>query len=122
MVVKEQRNKIIIKIVARVVRMEANKELNNLYQNSRSVFCFLRQMRKEGKDVEGGRCLKKRDGSLGFIEDRAKIWKEHMEKIINEESEWNQMVETDVIETLVEKLTCNEIVEATQKIFFFKSI
>ena len=36
--------------------------------------------------MEGGRCLRGRDGRLGFIEeDGAKIWKEHMEKIMNEE-------------------------------------
>ena len=76
------------KIVARAMRMEANQELNNLYQNSNSIFYFLRRMKKEEKDVEGGRCLRERDGRLGFIEeDRAKIWKEHMEKIMNEQNE-----------------------------------
>ena len=50
-------------------------------------------------DVERGRCLRGGDGRLGFIEeDRAKIWKEHMEKIMNEENEWDHMVETDVVE------------------------
>ena len=35
-------------------------------------------MKKEGKDVEGGSCLREGDGRLGFIEeDRAKIWKTH---------------------------------------------
>ena len=38
-----------------------------------------------------------------------------MEKIMNEENEWNQMVETDVVEEPVEKVVCNEIVEAMQK-------
>ena len=62
------------KIVARAMRMEANQELNNLYQNSNSVLYFLRRMKKEGKDVEGGRCLKGGDGWLGFIQkDRAKF-------------------------------------------------
>ena len=56
------------------------------------------------------------DGRLGFIEeDRAKIWKEHMEKIINEENEWDHMVETDVVEGPVEKVARNEIVEAMQR-------
>ena len=55
------------------------------------------------------------DGRLGFIEeDRAKIWKEHMEKIMNEENEWDRMVETDVVEGPVEKVVRNEIVEAIQ--------
>ena len=45
-------------------------------------------MKKEGKDVEGGRCLRGGDSRLGFTEeDRAKIWKGHMEKIMNEENE-----------------------------------
>ena len=41
------------KIVARAMRMEANQELNNLYQNSNSVFLSLKRMKKKGKDVEG---------------------------------------------------------------------
>ena len=92
-----------------------SQELNNLYQNSNSVFYFLRRMKKEGKDVEGGRCLRGGDGRLGFIEeDRAKIWKEHMEKIMNEENEWDRMVETDLVEGPVKKVVRNEIVKAIQ--------
>ena len=96
------------------MRMEANQELNNVYQNSNSVFYYLTRMKKEGKNVEGGRCLRGEDGQLGFIEeDRAKIWKEHMEKM-NEENEWDRMVETDLVEGPVEKVACNEIVEVIQ--------
>ena len=62
------------KIVARAKRREAIQKLNNLYQNSNSVFYFLRRMKKERKDVEGGRCLRDSDGRLGFItENREKI-------------------------------------------------
>ena len=101
--------------MAKAMKMEANQELNDLYQNSNSVFYFLRRMKKEGKDAEGGRCLRGGDGRFGFIEeDRAKIWKEHMEKIMNEENEWDRMVETDVVEGPVEKVARNEIVEAIQ--------
>ena len=96
--------------------MEANQELNNLYQNSNSVFYFLIRMKNEGKNVEGGRCLKGRDGRSGFIEeDREKIGKEHMEKIMNEQNEWDHMVETDVVEGPVENVARNEIVEAMQR-------
>ena len=93
------------------MRMEANQELNNLYQKSNSVFYFLRKMKKEGKDVERG----SRE-SLGYIqEDMAKIWKEHMERIMNEEIEWDREVETDAVEGPQEKVARNEIVEAMQK-------
>ena len=65
------------------------------------------------ESVEGGRSLRGGDGRLGFIEkDRAKIWKEHMEKIMNEENEWDHMVETDLVEGPVEKVVRNKIVEA----------
>ena len=104
------------KIVARAMRMEANQKLNNLYQDYNSLFYLLRRIKKEVKDVEGRRRFRGRDGQLGFIEeDRAKILKEHVEKIINEENEWDNIVETDVVEGLVEKVARNEIVEAMQK-------
>ena len=65
--------------------------------------------------MEGERCLRGRDGRLGFIEeDRAKIWKECMEKIMNKENEWDRMVETDLVEGPVEKVARNEMVEAIQ--------
>ena len=96
--------------------MEANQELNNLYQNCNNVFYFLRRMKKERKDVEGGRCLRGGDGRLGFIEENmAKIWMEHMEKIMNKENEWDHIVETDVVKGPVEKVARNEIVEAVQR-------
>ena len=64
------------------MRKEAEQELNDLYQNSNSVFYFFRRVKKEGKDLERGRCLRRRDGRLGFIEeDRAKIWKKYIERI-----------------------------------------
>ena len=68
--------------------MEANQELNNLYQNSNNTFCFTRIKKEFGKDLERGRWLKGRNGRLRFIvkEDRAKIWKEHIKKIMNQES------------------------------------
>ena len=53
---------------------------------------------------------------MGFTkEDRAKIWKEHKEKIMNEENEWERMMETDLVEGPVEKVVHDEIVEAMQK-------
>ena len=68
------------------------------------------------KDVEGGRCLRGRDGRLGFTEkDMEKIWKEHMEKIKNKDNEWDRMEEIDVVERPVEKVARNEIVEAMQR-------
>ena len=53
---------------------------------------------------------------MGYVkENTAKTWKEHMEKIINEENEWDHLLETDVVEGEVEKVIRNEIVEAMYK-------
>ena len=35
-------------------------------------------------------------------EDRGKSWKEHMEKIMNMDNEWDQMVVADMVEEPVE--------------------
>ena len=87
-----------------------------MYQNFNSVFYFLRRIKKEGKDVQGGRCLRGSEGRLDFNEeDREKIWKEHMEKIMNEENAWDHMVKTDIVAGPVEKVARYEIVEAMTK-------
>ena len=45
-----------------------------------------------------------------------------MEKIMNEENLMDLMVETDVVEGPVEKVACNEIVEAIQRMKSGKAI
>ena len=55
------------------------------------------------------------DGWILLKKVRAKIWKEHMKKIMNEENEWDHIVETDVVERPVKKVACNEIMKAMQK-------
>ena len=65
--------------------------------------------------MEKRKVLKRKSRKIEFIEeDRAKIWKEHMEKIMNKKNEWNHRVETDAKEP-VEKVVCNKTVEAIQK-------
>ena len=66
-------------------------------------------MKKEGKDEEGEEYFRGKNIPLSFIEDRAKIWKKHMEKIMNEENEWDHMVKTDVVDGPVEKVTRNKL-------------
>ena len=44
-------------------------------------------MKKDGKNIEGGECMKGKDGRLDFSEkDRKRIWKNHMEEIINKKN------------------------------------
>ena len=56
-------------------------------------------MKKDGKDVEGGICMRGSDGRLNFSEkERAKVWKEHMEKVMKEENEWHKNVKAELVE------------------------
>ena len=51
------------------------------------------------------------DGRLSFSEkDRGKVWKEHMERIMNEENEWDQNVKAELAEGTVERVSREEVV------------
>ena len=73
-------------------------------------------MRKEGRDIEDGSCMKDKDGRLVVkAKDRGKLWKEHMEKIMNVENEWDQTVKADMVEGPVEGVTDEEVMEPMNK-------
>ena len=87
------------KTVARAMKVAAEKEIDELSKTPNKIFKFVKFMKKEGRDVEGGRCMRDKDGRLGFCEtDRKNIWKEHMEKIMNEENSWDQITDVDMVE------------------------
>ena len=80
------------------------------------MFKLVKLVKKDGKDVEGGRCMKGSDRRLNFSEkDRGRVWKEHMERIINEEYEWDQNVQANLVEGPVERVSCKEVVKALGK-------
>lgn len=101
------------KVIGRVKKKEIEKQMDDLHEKPNEIFNFLRLMKREGRDVEGGRCMRGKDGILCFTtEDRGKVWKTHMENIMNEENEWDHMVEVDVVEGPIEKVTQDEIIKA----------
>ena len=53
----------------------------------------------DSKEVEGGRCIRGRDGKLCFCEkERVKVCKDYLERIMNEENDWDHNVEGDAVE------------------------
>ena len=57
-----------------------------------------------------------KDGRLVISEkDCGKLWKDHMEKIMNVENEWDQMANADMVEELVEEVTYEEVIKAINK-------
>ena len=76
----------------------------------------MKSTKKDGKDVEGGRCMKGSSARPSISEkDGGKICKEHMETNTNEENEWDQNVEADLMEGPVERASREEVVKARGK-------
>ena len=66
--------------------------------------------------MHGGGGKKDKDGKIVMNEkDRGKLWKEHMEKILNVENELGQMAEADMVEGPVEGVTYEEVMKAMNK-------
>ena len=63
--------------------------------------------------MHGGGGMNDKDGKIVVNEtDCGKLWKEHMEKILNVEGERDQMAEADMVEGRVEGVTCEEVMKA----------
>ena len=78
---------------------------------------------ENGKVVEGGKWIKGRDGRIGFSqENQCKIWKEHMERIMNEENAWDHKVDAAMVEGPVEKVSRKEGREAIRKMKHGKAV
>ena len=92
------------------MKTEAEKEMEELHEKPNKIFKFVKFMKRDGKDVEGGKWIKGRDGRIGFSqEDRSKIWKEHMERILNEENAWDHKMDAAIVEGPVEKVSCKQV-------------
>ena len=57
---------------------EAEKGSTKLNKKPNSIFTLVKFMKKDGEDIEGGRCMRGKDRRLGFSDkDRKRIWKNH---------------------------------------------
>ena len=66
--------------------------------------------------MHGGGGKKDKDGRMVVNEkDQGKLWKEHVEKILNVENEWDQMAEARMVEGPVKEVTYEEMMKAMNK-------
>ena len=87
-----------------------------LYNKPNDVFKLVSIMRKNGKDINGGGCMKDIDERLVISEkERRKLWKERMEKIMNVENEPDQMAEAHVVKGPTKKGTFEEVIKVMNK-------
>ena len=55
-------------MIANFMKKEAEKELTKLNEKPNNIFTLVKFVKKDGKDIEGDRCVIGKDGRLGFSE------------------------------------------------------
>ena len=72
--------------------------------------------------MHGGDGKKDKDGKIVMNEkDRGKLWKEHMEEILNVENELGHLAEADMVEGPVEGVTYEEVMKSMNKMTLGKA-
>ena len=104
------------------MKQKAEEKISVVCTKPNNVSKFVKFMRKEGRDIEKGGCTKGKDETLVVKEkDRGKLWKEHMEKIMNVENELDQMVEADIVEEPDEEVTDEKVTKDMNKMKLVKA-
>ena len=79
-------------------------------RDGRELFRIAKQRAGEKSDVVGISCLKDKSGAVKVsVDDRKKIWKEHMEKLINVENEWSDSIDASKVEGAVRRIEVEEV-------------
>ncbi len=103
--------------VAIAMKEASNKLMTEMEADvrSRKLFRVAKQSVKDRKDVIGNGCVRDRAGKLCVDErERAQVWKDHMEKVMNEENEWDKDVEVDVTHGPIERVSLAEVERAVK--------
>ena len=92
---KERSTRQCVKTVLRRIR-GGIKALQNCPNR---MFRLVKGQKTDSKKAEGGRCMRGSDGKLCFSEkERGKFWKDYMERIMNEENDWDPNVVAEAVE------------------------
>ena len=93
------------KMAANSMKKEAEEELTKLNKKPNNIFTLVRFIKSDVKDIEEGRCVKRKDRRLDFSKkDRKRIWKNHMEEIMNKEKDWNQVIAVGMVKGLIKNI------------------
>ena len=79
-------------------------------RDGRELFRIAKQRAGEKSDAVGISCLKDKSGAVKVsVDDRKKIWKEHMEKLMNVENEWSDSIDASKVEGAVRRIEVEEV-------------
>ena len=74
------------------------------------LFRIAKQRAGEKSNVVGVSCLKDESGAVKVsMDDRKKIWKEHMEKLMNVENKWSDSIDASTVEGAVKRIEVEEV-------------
>ena len=57
------------KVIAVAMKTEAEREMEEFREKPNKIFKFVKLMKRDGKDVKGGKWIKGRDGRIGFSQE-----------------------------------------------------
>ena len=66
------------------------KKFSDLKPGMNDIFKISKQLRSDDQDVVGDKCVKDNSGNLSIDNEAKKVaWKQHYERLLNEEFSWN---------------------------------
>ena len=96
------------KAVSKAMREKAEEVLTELQNCPYRMFRLVKGLKTDSKEVEG-----ESDGKLCFSEkEGGKVWKDYVERIMNEENYWDHNVEADAVEGPVVCVGIEEMLQA----------
>ena len=99
--------------VAEAMKNEAVKEMEEIRNDRNVVFRRMKMMKEKANDLAGNNCIEDKNGKIVFAEDgRKRVWKEHMEAIMNEKNPWDGMMNVKVVEGPMRLFAINEMERA----------
>ena len=109
----------------RIAKREVAKAKHNAYtewsrgrktaEQKKEMFKVAKQMRKDNKDVAGGRIIKDSGGQILIEEDKIKIrWKEYFQQLLNERNEY-QIEEMEMVNGPIERVKEEEVSRAMKE-------
>ena len=111
----KQTAKCVVAIAKKQKSHEFAEELNS-DQGRKNVFRIARQMTRERQDIVSVKCVKNAKGEVMKDQDTIReIWKQYMEKLLNEENEWDSNVECNVKEGPSCTIGRDEVVKALKQ-------
>ena len=110
---RNEAKRCIARVQAEVMKKQA--ETLDSKEGRQNIFRIAKQKKKERKDITGTNCLKKDNGELLVSEEQVSDrWREHFEKLLNEENEWNDELSAEYVEGPADMISKEEVRQAIQ--------